>query len=126
MRAEFFHADAPDHVVAAASWDGRAAVGDAAGDADAERLIARIFRPAPVVVDDPSLRSAGTSGPVALEPGDLRWFMAAARTRGAAEGLSVRFVSDEWGRMGWDPAGAYRPFRAAVAPAAPAASSGVD
>ena len=124
MRAEFFRAAAPDQVVAAATWDGHAAIADPAGDTEAGRIIRLVFRPAPVVVDDPSLRSAGTAGPVALEPGDARWFMAAARTRAEAEGLSVRLVSDDWDRMGWDPAGAYRPFPEQVESAERIASAG--
>jgi hypothetical protein len=121
MRAEFFHADDPDHVVATALWDGRSVSMDGAGDPDATSPVERIFRPTPVVVDDPSMRPVGSSGPVVLEPGDLRWFMAAARTRGAAEGLGVRLVVDQLQGMGWDPAGAYRPFLKVVAPATPVA-----
>ncbi len=125
MRAEFFRADAPDQVVATATWDGRsvaiAAAADPAGGPDQTSTLARIFRPTPVVADDPSLRPVGSSGPVVLEAGDLRWFMAAARTRGAAEGLGVRLVVDEPRGMGWDPAGAYRPFLQAVAPGGPVA-----
>jgi hypothetical protein len=69
-----------------------------------------VFRPAPVAIDDPSLRAAGTSGPAILFPGTLEWFRAAALIRGQAEGLAVRFVPEGEGKMGWDPAGAYRTF----------------
>jgi hypothetical protein len=51
---------------------------------------------------------------VVLPPGSLRWFQAAARVRGQTEGLSVRFVDQEQGAMGWDPAGAYRPVLEAI------------
>jgi hypothetical protein len=74
----------------------------------------RIFRHIPVVLDDPSLRTVGTSGPVLLQPGSLRWFQAAARIRGWKEGLVVRFVPEDPGAMGWDPAGAYRTFPEAI------------
>jgi hypothetical protein len=84
-----------------------------------------------VVVDDPSLRSVGTSGPVVLQPGSLRWFQAAARIRGQQQGLAVRFVAEEQGAMGWDPAGAYRTFpeaaerRVLVGGAGPRAENGL-
>jgi hypothetical protein len=48
---------------------------------------------------------------VVLEPGSVRWFLAAARNRAPAEGLGVRFAAEPNTRMGWDPAGAYRPFQ---------------
>lgn len=73
---------------------------------DPDGLLPRIFRPAPVVVDDPSLRPLGSQGPVVVEVGDLDWFRAAALRRGAEQGLEVRLVSDRPG--GWDPAGAYQ------------------
>lgn len=47
-----------------------------------------------------------------LEPGDLDWFLAAARVRSKQERLGFRFVASM--RGGWDPAGAYRPMRAWV------------
>lgn len=119
MRAEFFHADEPDTLVGSATWNGRSTAIDAGGDADVHDVLERIFRPIPVVADDPALRPVGSTGPVLLEPGDLRWFMTAARSRGASEGLGVRLVVDDAGGMGWDPAGAYRPFLSVVAPAGP-------
>jgi len=75
----------------------------------------RIFRPTAVAVDDPALRTAGTAGPVVLAPGSLQWFLVAARVRAEAEGLRVRFVPEARTAMGWDPAGAYRPFGDTVA-----------
>jgi hypothetical protein len=85
-----------------------------AGDESVRRAILRIFRSTPVVIDDPSLRSYGTAGPVLLSPGSLRWFRAAAEARSGAEGLGVRLVPESQGVMGWDPAGAYRTFNNAV------------
>jgi hypothetical protein len=80
------------------------------GDGEGEAKVRRIFRPTPVVVDDPAFRSRGTSGPVVLHPGTLLWFRAAAQARSEAEGLKVRFVPQGQDVMGWDPAGAYRAF----------------
>jgi len=118
MRAEFFRPEEPEQIVGTATWDGRSVTISAAGDQGEPTAFEHIFRPTPVVVDDPAMRPVGSSGPVVLEPGDLRWFMAAARTRGAAAALGVRLVVDEPQGMGWDPAGAYRPFLTVVAPAA--------
>jgi hypothetical protein len=113
--AEFFRPDAPDHVVGRAVWDGRRAVVlDDGAEPDVREALTRILRPVPVVVDDPSLRSAGSGGPAMLEPGDLQWFMAAARTRAGAEGLAGRLVATGARGFGWDPAGAYRTFAEAV------------
>lgn len=113
MRAEFFHPDSPDRTVGAATWDGSRARIDAEDEA-ARAALQRIFRPTPVSVDDPALRSAGTTGPVVLPPGSLRWLLAAARTRSAAEGMAVRLVPEPREAVGWDPAGAYRTFGEAV------------
>lgn len=112
MRAEFFRPDKPDEVVAAAVWDGRAALIEAANDADREALI-RVFRPSPVSVTGPSVRSEGRIQEAVVEPGDLDWFRTAAIVRGEREGLQVRFVTEHPG--GWDPAGAYRSMRSWVA-----------
>jgi hypothetical protein len=113
--AEFFKPDAPDHVVGRAVWDGhRAVVLDDGADPGVREALARIFRPVPLVVDDPSLRSAGSAGPAMLEPGDLQWFMAAARTRVGPSGLAGRLVATGARGFGWDPAGAYRTFAEAV------------
>lgn len=111
MKAEFFRPAAPAQVVGTALW--REAGVESSSEEEAVAVsLARVFRPASVVVDDPSLRSFGASGPVVLQPGTLQWFRAAATTRAEAEGLAVRFVPAAGGRMGWDPAGAYRTFAA--------------
>jgi hypothetical protein len=125
MRAEFFRPDDPTQVVAIAHWDGsKVAIAGPEGEPLGEELAGTIrhaFRPAPVVVNDPFLRGPGTRGPAVLEPGDSRWFMAAARTR-LGEGLAVRFAPGPEHGMGWDPAGAYDSFRRVTEPdrAAPA------
>jgi hypothetical protein len=114
MRAEFYRPDAPDAPLATVRYlDGTVEVG--ADDARTRDVLARVFHASPVAVDDPALRTAGTSGPAVVQPGSLPWFQAAARTRGAAEGLTVRFVPEEEAAVGWDPAGAYRTFTDAVA-----------
>ncbi|HEV8421003.1 MAG TPA: hypothetical protein VGR13_06590 [Actinomycetota bacterium] len=117
MRAAFYRLDAPDAVVGSAVWRaGQVEV--EADDETVRQAIRRIFRPTPVVIDDPSMRSYGTSGPVVLSPGPLGWFRAAGEARSQAEGLGVRFVPEAHGAMGWDPAGAYRTFNDAVERAA--------
>jgi hypothetical protein len=113
VRAEFTLPDAPDEVIGAASWDGHAVRLDDVQTAHRD-AIARIFRPIPVVVDDRALRGAGSEGPVLLEPGDLRWFIAAATTGAQQEGLAVRLVTAAAAAIGWDPAGAYRTFARSV------------
>jgi len=92
-------------VVGSAEWDG-VRVHLRVEDPDGRSSLDRVFRVSPVVVDDPSRRAVGTSGPVTVEPGDLDWFLAAAQVRGEREGLGVRFIPDAGG--GWDPASAYR------------------
>jgi hypothetical protein len=123
MRAEFFHPDQPEAVLAIARWDGSTATVEGAdgGPVDEEllRRIRHAFRPTPVVVDDPFLLPQGAKGPVILSPGDARWFMEAARTR-VGDGLQTRFVPDVTPGMGWDPAGAYDTFRNVVEPSSPA------
>ena len=109
MLAEFYKEKAPDDVLGRATWDASGARIDTE-DESVRSSLARIFRPLPVVVDDPSLRSYGTSGPVQLTPGSLQWFRAAAEGRAADEGFRVRLVPQLRGSMGWDPAGAYRTF----------------
>lgn len=109
MRAEFFRTGDPERVVGTATWDGSRVVAESQDDGVAPALW-RVFRPTAVAVDDPALRTAGTAGPVVLPPGTLAWFQAAARVRAPAEGLGVRFVPQSRGTIGWDPAGAYRPF----------------
>jgi hypothetical protein len=110
VRVEFLREEnGSERVVAGASWTEHGVEPSAQGE-EGRAAIERMFRPAPIAIDDPSLRSYGTQGEVTLQPGSLRWFMAAARTRGEAEGLKVRFVADGAGSAGWDPAGAYRTF----------------
>jgi hypothetical protein len=109
MLAEFYKPDAAEQVVGRAIWDGRG-VHVEADDEAVRTSIERVFRPVPVVVDDPSLRSLGTSGPVQLAPGSLVWFRAAAEARGPVEGLRARLVPQSDAAMGWEPAGAYRTF----------------
>jgi hypothetical protein len=109
VRAEFFREDEPDAVVAAARWT-PAGVEIEAEDPKVRRAVGRVYRETTVVIDDPSLRSFGTSGPEVLAPSGLRWFLASTRARSAAEKLGFRLVPDPGRRMGWDPAGAYRRF----------------
>lgn len=111
MRAELYRPDRPEEVVAVASWDGREAHLEAK-DASVAGL-ERILRPAPVVVDDASLRRQGTHGAALLQPGDLGWFRAALLTRAPELGLAVRFTSSVR-EGGWDPAGEYRTFEEQV------------
>jgi len=109
----FFPSEHPDQVVGRATW-AEPHVRIEADDEGVKETLARIFRPVPVVVEDASLRTAGTSGTVTLEPGSLNWFLAAARSRAEAEGLEVRFVPDVEAGLGWDPAGTYRTFASQV------------
>jgi len=111
VRAELYRPDAPNAVVAVATWDGRQARLDGK-DASVPGLD-RIFRPTPIAIDDPALRHPGTSGPVVLQPGDLEWFRAVLLTRAPELGLAVRFVS---GAVvgGFDPASQYRSFEEQV------------
>jgi hypothetical protein len=111
IRAEFFRPRTPDKVIGTAEWDGRQPRIQAKNSAVRDAL-ARIFRPTPVIVDDSATRPLGARGETLLEPGDLDWFMAAARIRSKEERLGMRFVASMPG--GWDPAGAYRPMRAWV------------
>ena len=110
MNVEFSRAgDEQKLPVATAGWDGREVTVTAADEGVRDGL-ARAVRRSPVVVDDPSLRRLGTSGPVVLQPGDLEWFRAVARYRATAEtGLEARFVP---GVVigGFDPAAGYRTF----------------
>jgi hypothetical protein len=109
VRAIFARPDAPDEPVATATWTG-SVVAFEADDEGTREALGRILRRTSVVVDDPALRTAGTSGPVVLPPGNLAWFMAAAQTRSQGEGLAVVFAPSGAGAVGWDPAGTYRTF----------------
>jgi hypothetical protein len=109
MRAEFHREDEPDTIVGSARWTG----GDVeieAEDPKVRRALGRVYRQTAVALEDPALRSFGTSGPVVLAPGSLRWFLACTQSRTAAEKLGIRLTPDPAPRMGWDPAGAYRRF----------------
>jgi hypothetical protein len=112
MRAEFYRSDDPKNVLGAATWSANGV--EVTGDGDLRDRLRSIFRATPVAVDDPAIRSAGTSGPVVLQPGTLLWFRAAAQERGKADGFDVRFVPEGRDVMGWDPAGAYRTFSESV------------
>jgi hypothetical protein len=101
VRAEFFRAEAPDRVVGVAVWDGRRAQIETE-DPHVRQALERVFKPSSVAVDEPPMRSPGTSHSAVLEPGDEEWFRSAARHRGEREGLSLRLVVDR--PRGWDPA----------------------
>lgn len=111
MRAELYRPDAPEEVVAVATWDGSAAHLEPGPDAPGG--LGAILRPTPLVIDDPSLRAQGTHGEVLLEPGSLPWFRAALQTRTEALGLAVRFVPGVR-EGGWDPAALFRTFEQQV------------
>ena len=113
MQAVFTLSANPDQVVGRAIW-AEPHVGIEANDDGMKETLAKIFRTIPVVVEDASLRTAGTSGTVTLQPGSLNWFMAAARSRAEPEGLEVRFVPGVGAGLGWDPAGTYRTFASQV------------
>jgi hypothetical protein len=100
---------APPPAVGSATWLGERVVVEA-DDPGLKASIERAFRPTPVVLDDPSLRSAGTHGEQMLQPGDLEWFRAVAQVRVAAEtGLVARSVPGVT-QGGYDPAANYRRF----------------
>jgi hypothetical protein len=110
MNVEYYRPDDEQkESVATVSWDGRE-VQVSSENAPVREALAHAFRRAPVVVDDPSRRRLGTSGPVMLQPGDLEWFRAVASSRATGEaGLAARFVP---GAVigGFDPAAGYRTF----------------
>ena len=114
MRVEFASPDDEQKAtLATAEWhDG--AVTISSEDEEFRTKLAHAFRRTPVVIDDPSYRRLGTSGPVVLQPGDLEWFRAVAQTRVPAEtGLVPRFVPGK-PVGGFDPAAGYRRFREEV------------
>ena len=106
MRVEFTRPDDPAKAIAVAEWDGIRAVTVEAADEEARAALGRIFRIASVAIEDGSRKPMSARGPILSEPGDLDWFMAAARVRGEKEGFAVRFSTDTPG--GWDPAAYYR------------------
>lgn len=112
MRFEFHRPDEPDSSVGVATWDG-ALVLVSAEDPAIEQALARIFRPTPVVVDDASYRTKGTTGEVVVQPGSLVWFRAAAQARSSEAGLIARLVPGVR-EGGFDPAAQYRRFDEAI------------
>ncbi len=110
MRADFYREPDPETVVGTARWNGRRAEIESE-DSDVRGALSRLFRATPVVVDDPSLRAAGTTGESVVQPGSLEWFRLAAITRAAGADLRVRLVPEVEAKTGWDPASAYRTFR---------------
>jgi hypothetical protein len=109
MLVEFHTPDAPDDVVATASWDdGEPTV--TSEDEEARRSLTTSFRRTPVVIDDASYRRQGTAGAVMIQPGSLEWFRAVIQARVPAEtGLTGRFVPGVT-EGGYDPAAGYRTF----------------
>lgn len=114
MKVEYYQPDDEQKLtVATASWDGRE-VTITSEDAALRDALSHAFRRSPVVVDDPSLRRLGASGPSTLQPGDLEWFRAVAASRATDDsGLAARFVP---GAIvgGFDPAANYRRFEEQV------------
>ena len=113
MRVELYRPEDPQTVVAVSRWEGGRPIVET-DDEDLRPIVARMFRPTPVVVDDPALRYPGTHGESVLQPGSVEWFRAAALVRAPQEGLAARIVPEAAGGGGWDPAAAYRTFRQAV------------
>lgn len=111
MRVELFRPDDPDTLVATIRWEGRRGHVEVTGDPVPG--LDGLLRPTPVLLDDPSFRRAGTSGPTVLQPGDYEWFRAAVLTRVPDLGLAARFVPEAV-EGGWDPAATYRTFEQQV------------
>jgi hypothetical protein len=100
---------APPPAVASASWVGGRAVVEA-DDPAIKASIERAFRATPVVVDDASLRGAGSHGEQMLQPGTIAWFRSVAQFRVFGEtGLAARSVPGVTAG-GYDPAANYRRF----------------
>ena len=113
MKAEFYREDAPDDVIATATWDGRD-VTVACEDEALGAIVTKSFRRTPIVTDDAAYRRQGTSGEVQIQPGSLEWFRAATQVRATAEsGLLARLVPGIT-EGGFDPAAGYRSFDDAV------------
>jgi hypothetical protein len=113
MRVEFYRPDAPDTVVATATWHGSSVSVESEDQALRDRLV-HALRPTPAVVDDASYRRQGTRGETVVQPGSLEWFRAVVQTRATVEsGLAARFVPGiEEG--GYDPASQYRTFEESI------------
>jgi hypothetical protein len=106
VRAELFRSDAPDDVVAVATWnDGRASL----EVTEPVEGLERILRATPVLVAGGFPQQIGASGDTLEQPGTLEWFRAALLERAPMLGLGVRFVAEDV-RNGWDPAANYRTF----------------
>lgn len=113
MKVEFYREDAPDDVVAVASWDGRDVAIGCEDDVLAATLT-KAFRRTPIVIDDAAYRRQGASGEVQIQPGSLEWFRATAQVRATAEsGFLARLVPGI-SEGGFDPAAGYRSFDDAV------------
>lgn len=112
MKVEFHTRDDPETVVGTATWDGTQASVESGDDEVAAKLW-RIFRATPVVVDDAAYRRMGTRGEVAVQPGSLEWFRAAAQVRAPEAGLVARVVPGVT-EGGFDPAAGYRTFEEAM------------
>ena len=99
----------PPPAVASASWVGGGVVVEA-DDPAIKASIERAFRATPVVVDDASLRGAGSHGEQMLQPGTIAWFRSVAQFRVPDEtGLAARSVPGVT-VGGYDPAANYRRF----------------
>ncbi|MDQ3991644.1 MAG: hypothetical protein M3245_04970 [Actinomycetota bacterium] len=118
MKAELYHPDRPDQVVASATWDD-GEVRTSEGSPEAAEILARVFRRSPVAAEAVSAMSL-PAGRV-VQPGDLEWFRLAALHRGREEGLEVRLVAGR--TRGWDPAGTYRPLRSGAVTGTPTGTS---
>jgi hypothetical protein len=113
VRVELYRPEHPETVVAVTRWvDGRPVV--ETEDDELRPVVVRMFRPTPVVVDDPALRYAGAHGESVLQPGSVEWFRTVALVRAPEEGLAARIVPEAAGGRGWDPAAAYQTFRRSV------------
>jgi hypothetical protein len=99
----------PPPAVASATWVGGRAIVEA-DDPAIRASIERAFRATPVVVDDASLRPAGSHGEQMLQPGSLAWFRSVAEFRVLGEtGLAARSIPGV-AVGGYDPAANYRRF----------------
>lgn len=109
MRVEFYRSDAPDTIVATATWRRPSVSVDTEDDALRDRLVLA-FRPTPAVVAVPTSPQQGTKGETVVQPGTLEWFRTVAQGRASVEsGLAARFVPGI-GEGGYDPAAQYRTF----------------